>query len=91
MAVALLIPQKSIVQFSKGSAVGPPLFLLSGGDLKPLSKQNFLDKYADDMYLIVPSSNENTVTSELDNIEKWCTKSNLKLNYSKSKELVFFQ
>ena len=58
--------------------------------MKPISKQNFLDKYADDMFLIVPSSNENTVTLELNNIEEWCSKSNLKLNYSKSKEIVFF-
>jgi hypothetical protein len=65
------------------------MFLINGSDLKPCHANNFLDKYADDSYLIVGSNNESTVTEELSNIEKWSHENNLNLNKSKSKEIIF--
>lgn len=73
----------------QGSAIGPSMFIINSSDLKPLSHQNYLDKYADDMYLITASSNENTLNMEIDNIERWSSKNNLKLNKNKSQEIVF--
>ena len=74
----------------QGSAVGPPLFLLNGLDLKPQHCNNFIDKYADDTYLIISASNEHTIDDELRYIEFWANKNNLKLNTAKSQEIVFF-
>ena len=73
----------------QGSAVGPPLFLINSHDLKPQSNLNFLDKYADDTYLIVGSSNEHTLQNELMSIESWAKENNLSLNKKKSQEILF--
>jgi hypothetical protein len=45
-------------------------------------------KYADDSYLLVPASAANTIPTELDNISRWADENNLKLNLSKSKEMI---
>jgi hypothetical protein len=75
----------SVVQ---GSTVGPAMFVINGCDLKPVTDGNYLDKYANDIYLLVPSSNEHSVTDELRSIELWASNNNLKLNKSKSLEMV---
>ena len=31
----------------QGSAVGPPLYVVTSSDLKPVNPSNFIDKYAD--------------------------------------------
>src|SRR6218665_573097 len=54
----------------------------------PLSPQNIILKYADDTYLLVPSSNRRTVPSELNHISAWAINNNLKLNVNKSRELI---
>ena len=50
---------------------------------------NELCKYADDTYLIVPASNVDTRTAELNNITDRATINNLSLNLSKSEEIPF--
>ena len=50
---------------------------------------NQLCKYADDTYLIVPSINSSSIPSELDHIDTWASENNLRLNPSKSCEIVF--
>ena len=45
----------------QGSALGPPLFIINSTDLKPQFDCNYMDKYADDSYLIVGSNNELTI------------------------------
>src|SRR6218665_61933 len=47
-----------------------------------------VDHCADDPYLLVPSSNRHTVTSELNHISAWAINNNLKLNVNKSRELI---
>jgi len=74
----------------QGSAVGPPLFVVNGTDLRPIHNLNFLDKFADDTYLIVPACNDHTIASELQSIERWSILNNLKLNKDKSQELIIF-
>jgi len=46
-------------------------------------------KYADDTYLVVPAANSSLCVPEIAHIEVWAASNNLKLNYSKSKEIVF--
>ena len=41
------------------------------------ASHNYLDKYADDTYLIVPASNSCTIPAELDNVSAWATANNL--------------
>ena len=75
----------SVVQ---GSAIGPMCFILNMTGLKLRNSQNFLSKYADDCYLIVPSSAAFTISEELENIHTWASSCNLKLNKSKTKEII---
>ena len=72
------------------SAVGHAMFVVNGSDLKPITPDNYIDKYADDTYLIVPSGNEESCTSELTNIESWAQANNLTLNKKKSFEMIIF-
>ena len=76
----------SVIQ---GSALGPAMFAMVAADLVPLKSFNDLFKYADDMYLIISASKSNSCTDELSHIERWAEKNNLKLNSSKSKEIIF--
>src|SRR5664279_1259233 len=76
----------SVIQ---GSAIGPASFVVNAADLRPLTKENRLMKYADDTYLIVPAMNAASCTKELDNIQSWATANNLTLNRAKSKLIIF--
>jgi hypothetical protein len=48
-----------------------------------------MDKYADDTYLVIPSSNVHTCADEIANVQKWADDNNLLLNMTKSVEIVF--
>jgi len=54
-----------------------------------LSPGNKLCKFADNTYLIIPASNVDSRSAEVNNIEMGAWKNNLTLNRSKSKEIVF--
>ena len=75
----------SIVQ---GSGVGPVSYVLNASDLQTLLPDNHLNKYADDTYLAVPSKNSTSIDMEMKNIGDWATQNNLKLNHSKSIEMI---
>ena len=75
----------SVVQ---GSALGPVSFIINASDLHPRCPGNRMAKYADDCYLIVPSTNTYTIQSEMDHITTWASSNNLKLNVQKSQELL---
>ena len=76
----------SIIQ---GSAIGPISYVVNAGDLVTITPGNLLCKYADDTYVIVPSANIHTRTAEIANIEQWAIANNLKLNRTKSVEIIF--
>jgi len=78
----------SVVQ---GSAVGPASFDVTASDLRPLHTGNELLKFADDTYLLVTANLSNTVCSKLSHIDHWSQFNNLKLNKSKSFELVCYR
>ena len=75
----------SVIQ---GSAVGPAAFIVNASDLFPSSPGNVLVKYADDVFLIVPSSLTYTIPAELAHISSWATTNNLRLNPTKTHELL---
>jgi len=59
-------------------------------DLHALHSPNILLKYADDTYLIVPAPNSALIQRELDHVSQWASANNLKLNSSKSCEMVIY-
>ena len=75
----------SIIQ---GSGVGPAAYIVTASDLQAITPGNLLCKYADDFYLIVPSSNADTRSAELSKVEAWTRRNNLKLNQTKSVEVI---
>ena len=68
--------------------MGLVAYLLNASDLRPIDQKNTIFKYADDIYLIVPGSNIQTIPSELQHISEWAVCHNLKLNEAKSKEII---
>lgn len=75
----------SIIQ---GSGLGPACFIFCASDLHPVHPTNILFKYADDTYLLVPASNSILIPQEIDNVSYWAEANNLKLNTSKSLEMI---
>ena len=54
-----------------------------------LTRSNQLVKFADDTYLIIPASNVDSRSAEVDNIETWASTNNMTLNRTKAKEIIF--
>ena len=73
----------------QGSALGPVLFTLMVADLKPLSSDNDLIKFADDMTLLVPETSNTDIALEFNAIQIWSNNNKLPINFAKTKELVF--
>lgn len=73
----------------QGSVLGPTLFNIASASLAPLSDLNTYLRYADDGYLVVPGSNANSIPQELHHHAQWAAQHNLKLNLSKTSEIVF--
>jgi Reverse transcriptase (RNA-dependent DNA polymerase)/Endonuclease/Exonuclease/phosphatase family len=76
----------SVIQ---GSGLGPASYVINAGDLTTVTPGNQLVKFADDTYLVIPASNVDSRSIELNNIETWAMTNNLTLNRSKSTEIVF--
>src|SRR6218665_3007566 len=74
----------SIIQ----GCLGLSEYVVSASDLHPVHEQNRIAKFADDTYLIILSSIRHTTDEELRAVQKWATVNNLKLNASKSKEMI---
>ena len=70
------------------SGLGPIHFLACISGLKLLHAGNRLFKYADDCYLVIPASNITTTDSELSHIAELARNCNLRLNHSKSCEII---
>lgn len=59
------------------------------GQVKPRDANNIFAKFADDTYLISSAAKRHTILDELEAIHDWASSKNLKLNTSKTKELLF--
>jgi len=77
----------SIVQ---GSSIGPASYAVTAADLRPLHADNSLVKYADDTYLVIPATHADTRVAELGHIAAWAADNNLRLNKTKTREVVFY-
>jgi len=77
-----------LVLILQGSGVGLVLFVFNALDLHPIYPTNLMLKYADDTYLIIPSSNSHLIPEELAHVGNWASEHNLKLNVEKSVEVI---
>ena len=66
-----------------------PTLLITASDIHPVNTGKLMSKYPDDTYLVIPASNVNTCTAEVEHIEAWSNANNLQLNRAKSLEIVF--
>lgn len=78
----------SIVQ---GSSLGPVSYIITASDLTTTHPGNKMHKYADDTYLIIPSSKKETVCTEINRIKQWAAANNLKLNIEKTRYMVVYR
>jgi len=76
----------SVIQ---GSGLDPASYIVTAADLHPLTTGNRIFKFADDTYLVVPAVNSSSRVQEITHILAWTATNNLKLNCSKSKEIIF--
>ena len=77
----------SVIQ---GSGIGPISFCVFVSDIKTISKCNKFEKYADDATLLVPSNSDVDIMQEFGNIINWSQQNCLKINFSKTKEIIFY-
>jgi len=78
----------SVVQ---GSVLGPSSYDVESADLAPSCSINKMQKYADDITLLVPSISTDSVQAELDHVSKWARENNLTLNLAKSFEVIIYR
>src|SRR3989442_12300589 len=76
-------------EFIQVSFLGQTLFNITAFTLTPFFSINKYFKYADDGYLVIPASNATSIPSELQHHAAWASQRNLKLNISKTAEIVF--
>ena len=75
----------SIIQ---GSGLGPAAYIVTVADLHPLHASNAIIKFADDTYLIIPAASSNSCADEASHIKVRAAANNLRLNCTKSKEII---
>ena len=68
--------------------MGPSSFIINASSLKPVHPLNKMIKFADDIYIVIPSSNSNYLQLELDSLSEWAKLSNLSLDLKQSYELI---
>ena len=81
-----LVINSSVVQ---GSGLGPASYSVAASGLRPKSNKIKMHKFADDTTLITAGANYSDLSDELNHIESWAGSCNLKLNKSKSYEIIF--
>lgn len=72
----------------QGSGLGPLLFICSFMSLRCKYAENTLIKYADDCYLLVPESQQHTLTIEINHLTNWFSQRNLSINSTKCNIMV---
>jgi len=82
-------PHEITASIIQGSGIGPVAYVVNAADLETVTPGNAMCKYADDTYLIVPAENVNSRSAEIDNVEEWSRANNLRLNRTKTYEIVF--
>ena len=72
----------------QGSSLGPTLFTIMASDLRPVSDQNEIVKYADDMIVMIPEDSEDSASAEVLNYASWAIGNKLTINLLKTKLLI---
>src|SRR5688572_12717958 len=75
----------------QGSGIGPSSYIVGASDLHPIHTFNIQVKYADDSYLLIGSSHLSTATEEFAHITNWAEANNLRLNATKTREMVIYK
>ena len=88
MAPHVSLQQNSFHVFHDQPKLISAAYVVTAGDLKPITVDNKLIKFADDTYLITPASNCHTRSAEIDNNEHWAQINNLKLDNSFTKPIA---
>jgi len=73
------------------SGIEPQLYIVMKSDLKPLSNDNILLKYADDITLLLPEHFSVDIATEFRHTQAWAATNKLRLNTKKTKEIVLRQ
>ena len=73
----------------QGSAIGLASCVVNAAALTTVTAGNLMFKYADDTYIVIPASNANSGSAELDNVDCWAQNNNLRLNRAKSADIIF--
>jgi ribonucleases P/MRP protein subunit RPP40 len=79
-----LSPSRSIIQ---GSGIGPAAFLA----IFTQNASTVFSKYADDLTVVIPGSAVSHAGDEIDNTVQWSARNKLRLNLSKTKEIVLYK
>ena len=74
--------------FIQGSGIAPVFYDFNSSDLRPVNPLNRLNKYADDIMLLVGADAAPAISQEIDHVNEWATRNNLQLNKAKSKEVI---
>jgi len=74
----------------QGSSIGLASYAVTAADLRPLRAGNSLVKFADDTYLVIPATHADTRVAEPGHITAWAADNNLRLNKTKTREVVFY-
>ena len=78
---------------AQGTVPGPVFFTIMINDISPTSQHTLMTKYADDITGSIPAGpnvNDNA-SEEVENVKDWAEESLIKLNLSKTKELVMLE
>ena len=75
----------------KGSGLGPILYIIYAADLRTISKNNAICKYADDTTLISPQHTDINIAIEFQNLVDWATINKLIINLIKTMEIIFWK
>ena len=58
-------------------------------DMKTVGTSNILNKYADDVDLLVPETSDVDIVTEFNSVRDWATQNKMVINFLKTKEMVF--
>ena len=84
-----VLPTNQVSHVGNRDDHGPVSYLINTGDLATVVQGNRIREYADETYIIIPASNVQHREAELEHVTQWAQANDLKLNRTKSVEVIF--